>query len=289
LDVYVLDTRAGTVKQWVRSVYGSVDPGELADPELIRWESFDGLKIPGFLYRPPPKFTGRRPVMIDIHGGPLEQYRPEYSYTHNYFVNELGVAVIYPNVRGSKGYGKRYASLDDGLRRGDAVKDVGSLLDWIKAQPDLDADRVLVRGASYGGYVALSVAANYGQRIRAVVSDSGISNLTSAVGQNEGWDRELQRAEFGDERDPKVKEFFEKAAPANNAAKIKVPLLVIHGARDARVKIGEAERMIQAARKHGRPAWFLIGKNEGHGFTRRSSHDYRMYAEILFAKEFLLK
>lgn len=289
LDVYVLDTRTGALQPWARSVYGGIDPKKLVEPELIRWKSFDGLELSGFLYRPQASFSGKRPVIVDLHGGPLEQYRPVYGYTHNYFLNELGVAIIYPNVRGSKGYGKRFASLDDGVRREDSVSDVGALLDWIGEQPGLDADRVLVRGASYGGYLALSVAAKYGDRIRAAVSDSGISNLASAVERNEGWDRAIQRVEFGDERDPKTRAFLERIAPVNNADKIKVPLLVIHGTHDSRVKVSEAEQVVRAVKAHGGKVWFLLGKNEGHGFTQQSNRDYQLCAEILFAKEFLLK
>lgn len=130
-------------------------------------------------------------------GGPEEQYRPGFGYEDNYFLNELGVATIYPNVRGSSGYGKLFPHLDDGARREDAVKDLGALLDWIKTQPDLDSDRVLVEGSSYGGYLALSVAFMYGNRIKAAISDSGIFNLASFVEHTEGWRREIQRVEFG--------------------------------------------------------------------------------------------
>jgi dipeptidyl aminopeptidase/acylaminoacyl peptidase len=138
-------------------------------------------------------------------------------------VNELGIAKIYPNVRGSSGYGKSFLSLDNGAHREDAVYDIGALLDWIKAQPNLDAERVLVEGVSYGGYLALSTACAYGDRIRATISESGISNLASFVEHTEGWRRDLQRAEFGDERDPTVREFMERTAPLNNAQKIKKP------------------------------------------------------------------
>jgi len=129
-------------------------------------------------------------------------------------------------------------SLDNGARRDDAVKDIGALLDWIKTQPDLDAERVLVEGVSYGGFLALSTACAYGDRIRATISDSGISNLASFVEHTEGWRRDLQRAEFGDERDPKIREFMERTAPLNNAQKIKKPLLIIQGQNDPRVPAG---------------------------------------------------
>ena len=168
------------------------------------------------------------------------------------------------------------------------MKDIGALLDWIKTQPDLDADRVLVEGASYGGYLALATACSYSDRIRAAISESGISDLASFVEHTEGWRRDLQRAEFGDERDPKIKEFMERTAPLNNAQKIKKPLLIIQGQNDPRVPAGDAERLV-AATKDRIPVWYILAKDEGHGFVKKANRDYRIYAGILFVKEFLLK
>jgi len=145
----------------------------------------------------------------------------------NYFINELGIVKIYPNVRGSTGYGKRFLDLDNGVQREDAVKDIGALLDWIKKRPDLDADRVLVQGSSYGGYMSLSVAAKYDDRIRGTISDSGATNLATFIERTEGWRRDLRRAEFGDERDSKIKVFMERTAPLNNIRKIKLDFIQI--------------------------------------------------------------
>src|SRR5262249_23149229 len=252
------------------------------------WPTFDKRILSGFLYRPPAKFTGKRPVIIDIHGGPEDQYRPEFGYEDNYFLNELGVAKIYPNVRGSSGYGKAFLHLDDGIRREDSVKDLGALLDWIKSQPNLDSERVLVEGASYGGYLALSTAFMYSDRIRGVISDYGISDLASFVEHTEGWRRELQRAEFGDERDPKTKEFMERTAPLNNASKMKKPMLITQGENDPRVPVNEASRLVAATKDHI-PVWYIVAKDEGHGFLQPDNRNYRLYATILFVKEFLLK
>ena len=287
-DVYSVNALTGKVELWSKSETNGVDISKFSQPELIHWPTHDKRTLSGFLYPPPVKFTGKRPVIIDVHGGPEEQYRPEFVYEDNYFLNELGIAKIYPNVRGSSGYGKKFLRLDDGLRREDAVKDVGALLDWIKTRPDLDADRVLVEGVSYGGYLALATACTYSDRIRAVISDSGISDLASFVEHTEGWRRDLQRAEFGDERDPKVREFMERTAPLNNAQKIKKPLLIIQGQNDPRVPAGEAERLV-AATKERIPVWYILAKDEGHGFAKKANRDYRIYAGILFVKEFLLK
>lgn len=288
-DVYSLDTATLKSERWSKSVTDGVDPEKLSQPELIRWKSFDGRTISGFIYRPPATFTGKRPVIIDIHGGPELQHRPEYGYDDNYFMSELGVVKIYPNVRGSSGFGKAFLKLDDGVRREDAVKDIGALLDWIKTQPDLDADRVMLQGQSYGGYLALASAVQYSNRIRGVVSEYGVSNLASFVANTEGWRRDVQRAEYGDERDQKIRAFMEKTAPLNNSQKIKKPLLIIHGKNDPRHPASEAEALVQAAKKTGAPVWYLLAKDEGHGFVKHPNRNYKLYTTILFVKEFLLK
>lgn len=287
-DVYSININTGKIDLWARSTTNGVDTQKFSLPEIIHWKSFDDRTLSGYLYRPPTKFTGKRPVIIDIHGGPEEQYRPGFGYEDNYLLNELGIVKIYPNVRGSSGFGKAFLELDNGLKREDAVKDIGALLDWIKTQPDLDADRVLVSGVSYGGFMALSVALSYGDRIKATISDSGPSNLATFVEHTEGWRRGLQRAEFGDERDPKIKDFMERTAPLHNAQKIKKPLMIIQGQNDPRVPVSESESIVRATK--GRvPVWYLLAKDEGHGFLQQSNRDYRLYSTILFVKEFLLK
>jgi len=288
-DVFSVNVATGKVEAWAKSVTNRVDTAKFSQPEIIHWKTFDKRTLTGFLYRPPEKFKGKRPVIIDIHGGPEEQYRPGFLYEDNYFLNELGVAKIYPNVRGSTGYGKSFLSLDNGLRREDAVKDVGALLDWIKGQPELDADRVLVKGVSYGGYLALSVAYTYGDRVRATISDSGISSLASFLEHTEGWRRDLQRAEFGDERDPKVREFMERTAPLNNSGRIKKPLLIVQGQNDPRVPAADSAKLIASVNKNNVVLWSILARDEGHGFVQQANRDYKQYATVLFVKEFLLK
>lgn len=287
-DVYSININTWKIDLWSRSITNGVDTQKFSLPNIIHWKSFDDRTLSGYIYRPSTKFTGKRPVIIDIHGGPEEQYRPGFGYEDNYLLNELGVAKIYPNVRGSSGFGRAFLDLDNGLKREDAVKDIGALLDWIKTQPDLDADRVLVSGVSYGGFMALSVAVSYGDRIKAAISDSGPSNLATFVEHTEGWRRGLQRAEFGDERDPKIKDFMERTAPLHNAQKIKKPLMIIQGQNDPRVPVSESESIVRAT-KDRVPVWYLLAKDEGHGFLQQSNRDYRLYSTILFVKEFLLK
>lgn len=288
-DVYSVNTQSTRVELWSKSVTNGVDVEKFAEPALIHWKSFDDKKISGILYRPPAKFTGKRPVIVDIHGGPDEQFRPRFLYEANCFVNELGVALIYPNVRGSAGYGRSFIRLDDGMRRVDAIKDYGALLEWIKTQPDLDPDRVMVQGFSYGGYAALSVAMEYNDRIRAALSDCGPSNLATYLESTEGWRRDIKRAEYGDERDPKMRQFLEKTAPANNVYKIKKPLMIVQGANDPRVKASQSSEIVQALKNTGTPVWYVLAKNEGHGFVQPSNREYQLLTTIMFIERVLLK
>lgn len=288
-DVYSINIETGALSKWTSGKTGDVDIAKIPDPEIIHWKSFDGRVISGFHFRPPPTFTGKRPVVIEIHGGPEEQYRPSFWGQDNYLLNELGVAKIYPNVRGSTGYGKTFVNLDNGLKREDAIRDLGALLQWIRTQPDLDADHVMVTGASYGGYAALSVATNYSDGVSAAQSIVGPSNLVTFLENTEGWRRDVRRAEYGDERDSKMREFLERIAPLNNAQRIKKPLFIVQGMNDPRVKTSEAEQMVSAVKKNGTPVWYLLAKDEGHDFVNQRNIDYQFYATVLFIQEYLLK
>jgi dipeptidyl aminopeptidase/acylaminoacyl peptidase len=288
-DVYSLNIRTNKLERWTTSETGGINTANFSEAELVRWKSFDGRQISGFLYRPPSKFTGKRPVIIDIHGGPEAQFRPSFLGRNNYYLNELGVAMIFPNVRGSTGYGKTFLLLDNGFRREDSVKDIGALLDWIKTQPELDADRVLVTGGSYGGYMSLATSFQYADRIRAAINIVGISNFVTFLEKTEDYRRDLRRVEYGDERDPKMREFLLKISPVNNADRIKKPLFVIHGKNDPRVPLNEAEQIVATVKKNNVPTWYLMAKDEGHGFSKKKNIDFQFYATVMFIKEYLLK
>lgn len=288
-DVYSLNIRTNKVERWTESETGGLNTANFADAQLVRWKSFDGKTISGFLYRPPAKFKGKRPVIIDIHGGPESQFRPVFLGRNNYYLNELGVAMIFPNVRGSTGYGKTFLKLDNGFKREDSVKDIGALLDWIATQPDLDKDRIMVTGGSYGGYMSLAVSTNYSDKIRAAINIVGISNFVTFLERTEGYRRDLRRVEYGDERDPKMREFLLKISPLNNASRIKKPLFVIHGKNDPRVPLNEAEQIVATVRKNNIPVWYLMATDEGHGFSKKKNIDFQFYATVMFIKENLLK
>jgi dipeptidyl aminopeptidase/acylaminoacyl peptidase len=287
-DAYALDASTGKIERWTSSETGGLDPAGFSEPELVHWKSFDGKTISGFLYRPPARFSGPRPVVISIHGGPESQYQPGFLGRSNYYLNELGVALVFPNVRGSTGYGKTFLKLDNGLLREDSVKDIGALLDWMATRPDLDAARVMVTGGSYGGYMTLAVATNYADRIRSAVDVVGVSNFITFMEKTEAYRRDLRRVEYGDERDPKMREFFTRIAAVNNVDKITRPLFIVAGQNDPRVPAHEGEQMVAAMKKNGRPVWWLMAKDEGHGFAKKKNQDFQFYATIAFMQAHLL-
>ena len=288
-DVYSLDVQTGKVDRWTFSETGGLNTANYPEPELIHWKTWDGRMISGFLYRPPAKFSGKRPVIINIHGGPEGQFRPGFPGRWDYYMNELGIAMIAPNVRGSTGYGKSFLALDNGFLREGSYQDINTLIDWIQTQPELDSSRVLITGGSYGGFMTLAVAANYNDRICCAVDVVGPSNLVTFLEHTSGYRKDLRRVEYGDERDPKMREFLERIAPFNKAKNITKPLFVIAGKNDPRVPASESEQMVSIVRQNGTPVWWLMAKDEGHGFAKKKNQDYQFYATVMFVKEYLLK
>jgi dipeptidyl aminopeptidase/acylaminoacyl peptidase len=289
MDVFSLDTRSGKVERWTESETGGLDASGAREPELVKWKSFDDRTITGYLYLPPERFSGPRPVVINIHGGPEGQFRPGFPGRNRYLLEELGVALLLPNVRGSTGYGKSFTKLDNGLLREDSVKDIGALLDWIPTRPDLDAKRIMVTGGSYGGYMSLAVSYHYADRLRCSVDIVGISNFVSFLERTEAYRRDLRRPEYGDERDPATRAFFLKVSPLFNARQITRPMFVIQGKNDPRVPVTEAEQIVATLKKQKTPVWYLLAKDEGHGFAKKKNVDYQFYATLAFIRRFLLQ
>lgn len=288
-DVYSYDLDGGTLSRWTASETGGLNTAAFAEPDLIQYPSFDGLSIPAFVYRPSTtRHSGPRPVLIDIHGGPEGQFRPGFLGRANYLIEELGITLVYPNVRGSAGYGKSYLKLDNGPKREDSVKDIGALLDWIAKQPDLDASRVGVVGASYGGFMVLASLTHYSDRLKAGIDVVGISNFISFLENTQGYRRDLRRAEYGDERDPEMRAIFEKISPLMQAEKIKVPLLVAQGKNDPRVPASESAQIVARVRRGGQPVWSIVANDEGHGFAKKKNQDYLQEVEVLFLRTHLL-
>jgi len=284
-DVYVYDLAAQALTRWTESEVGGLDTDRFIAPELVRYQSFDGRDIPAFVYKP--REPGPHPVVIQIHGGPEGQYRPDYSAYEQYWASEMGVAVIAPNVRGSSGYGKSYVSLDNGRKREDSVKDIGALLDWIAEQPDLDESRVVVFGGSYGGYMVLASMVHYSDRLMGGIDIVGISNFVTFLENTRDYRKAVRRPEYGDERDSEMRDFLESISPANHAEEITKPLLVIQGKNDPRVPVTESEQMVREIREAGGEVWYLMAENEGHGFSKKSNRDTQMAVIMMFLEHLL--
>ncbi|MFQ5891108.1 MAG: S9 family peptidase [Gemmatimonadota bacterium] len=296
-DVYTLELGPGyaaarDLVRWTSSEIGGLDSERFVTPELVRFPTFDSnsggpKEIPAWVYRP--RGGGPHPVVVSIHGGPEGQYRPGFSRTYQMWVNELGAAVIAPNVRGSAGYGKEYVKLDNGFLRENSVKDIGALLDWIASQPDLDETRVAVFGGSYGGYMVLASLVQYGDRLRAGVDIVGISNFVTFLENTQSYRRDLRRVEYGDERDPEMRAFLDRISPNRNADRIRVPLFVAQGQNDPRVPVTESEQMVAAVRANGQDVWYMNALNEGHGFRKKENFDLFEQITFMFFEEHLME
>ena len=288
-DVYQLNIKTAKIERWTESELGEMQPSDMSVPKFIEWKSFDDLKISGFYYPASPKFKGKRPVIIMIHGGPEGQSMASFLDSNNFYTSEMGVSLVYPNVRGSSGFGKTYLEKDNGFLREDSVKDIGALLDWIAKQPEVDKDKIMIMGRSYGGYMTLATAFHYADRIKCSVDIVGISNFNTFLKNTEEYRRDLRRAEYGDERDSKMAAFFDKTAPLNNTDKIKKPMLNIQGTNDPRVPVTEAMQMRDKLKTQGNTVWYLEAKDEGHAFKKKANIDYVRLAIIRFMQEYLVK
>lgn len=290
-DVFSFDVRSKRLTQWTDSEVGGLDKSAFVTPTLVSYPTFDQFDgrtrtIPAYLYKP--AGAGPFPVLVYLHGGPESQFRPTFNAFMQYLALELKIAVLAPNVRGSTGYGKAYLELDNGLKRTDAVKDVGAALNWIGTQRDLNVQRVALYGGSYGGYLTYATMIDYGDKVSLGISASGISNFVTFLTNISGYRRDQRRPEYGDERDAQTKDYLEKISPLTNASRIRKPLLIIAGANDPRVPPSEAEQMLRAVRANGADAWFLLAKDEGNGYQRKSNRDAQNAAIAAFLKIKLL-
>ena len=290
-DAYSLDPRTLKLTRWTQSETGGLDPNRNVEPELVEVKSFDGEPVSGFLYRPDPrKFPGRRPLIVNIHGGPEGQSRPGFMGRNNYLLNEQGIAIFFPNVRGSTGYGKRFVGLDNGpFKREDSVKDIGAFLTRLSADPRVDVSRLAVTGGSYGGYMCYASAIAYPDAFKGALCNVAISNFVTFLEGTQSYRRDLRRVEYGDERDPAQRAKLEDISPLRRIAEIKAPLFVVQGANDPRVPKAEADQIVKAIRARGGTAWYLVGENEGHGFAKKENQDYLFWNMLMFWDQTLLK
>ena len=285
-DAYVLDIAENRLEPWTRSEPGAVDAAKFVLPRRAEFPTFDRVdgkarQVSAFVYEP--ASNGPHPVLISLHGGPESQFRPGFDPWIQYVVNELGFAVIAPNVRGSSGYGKTFMGLDNGVLREDAVKDVGAMLVWIALQKDFDPKHVVVAGGSYGGYLSLATLVNYSDRLRGGIDVSGIADFVSFLTNTAPYRQDQRRAEYGDERDLEMRAFLRRISPLTNADRITRPLLVVHGKNDPRVPLSEAEQIVNKLRARGREVWYLLAADEGHGYRKKQNRDayYETFAQFL--------
>lgn len=289
-DAYSLDVATGVITRWTESETGGLDPDTNVMPELVEIKSFDGEPISGLLYRPDPKrHPGKRPLIMSIHGGPEGQASAGFLGRGNYLINELGIALFYPNVRGSTGFGKRFVSLDNGpYLRENSVKDIGAFLDRLGKYPTLDQRRFGVTGGSYGGYMCYASAIRYRRRFNAATCIVAISNFVTFLENTEEYRRDLRRVEYGDERIPELRAKLQEISPLTRVDELKMPLLVVTGANDPRVPASEADQIIDAVRSRGGTAWHLLARNEGHGFRRKENADFLFWTTLAFWQRHLL-
>ncbi len=252
-------------------------PAGLVAPARAQVTAADGLQLPMFVYRP--LRPGAVPVIIDLHGGPEDQWLPSYQGFVQFLVAR-GYAVIQPNVRGSAGQGRAFAKLDDREHREAAVRDVGSVLDWIARDPALDRTRMCVMGTSYGGFLALAALRELPE-LRAAITLGAITDFVGFLAGTAPYRRDHRRLEYGDERDPAMRAVLAQISPLTHASELRRPLLVAHGTRDPRVPPANAEALVQAARIAGSPVWSVAAADEGHLFARSEN---RAVFEVLVAQ-----
>ena len=289
-DAVSMNPDTFAVTRWTTSETGGLDPNINVEPELVKVKSFDGEQVSGFLYRPDrSKFPGPRPLLVWIHGGPESQARATYLGRYNYLMNELGIAMFYPNVRGSSGYGKRFVNLDNGpFLRENSVKDIGAFMDVLKKDPQLDPTRMAETGRSYGGYMCYATAIHYPDTFKSANCVVAISDFVTFLKNTQSYRRDLRRAEYGDERDPKQLAQFKKIAPMTRITEIKMPLYVVSGENDPRVPASEARQVAAAVKNSGTPVWLSIAQNEGHQWGKKENVDYQFWTDLMFWQKTLL-
>jgi len=289
-DVYSIDVALGTLTRWTTSET-TFNPDVLPAPEVIEYKSFDGTPISAILYRPAAKFSGPRPVIVQLHGGPGSRQRIGFQGRSNYLLNELGIAIIWPNVRGSIGFGRTFEQMDDGKGRAGAIKDVGALLDWIGTRADLDKNRVMLGGGSYGGWLALEAGIVYNSRVRGIFEGAGITDFVTFLEKDTDSARQTnRRLEYGDERDPDMRSFLTSISPISRASELKKPTFILQPGKDIRVPVAQAHELLDALKANNATVWYAEFANADHDTFPGTIQniDWMLDAWIAFFKAYLL-
>lgn len=282
-DIWIWDVGGGSVNRGTESDAAGLDLGAMVEPEHFSFEARDRQTIHGLLYMPPNLTAGTRPpVLLSVHGGPTAQARPRFNGAHQYLLTR-GVAIFDLNYRGSTGYGKEFARLNDRRLRSNEYLDMADAVEWLRSRGDVDASRVAVMGGSYGGYLTMTAVARLPEYFRSGVAFVGVSNWVTAL---EGASPQLKasdRIEYGDINDPDDREFFREISPITFADQIRVPVMVLHGANDPRDPVTESDQFVRAIRESGGRVEYLRFPDEGHGIRRLPNRiiAYRRIARFL--------
>ncbi len=271
------------ITDWTKELLPAQLEGKVQSPEVIRWKSFDQHEITGYIVRPK-VVVKKSPVLIFIHGGPQILDKPVFNSFDIRLASNLGLTTIHTNIRGSSGFGDEFMDADNKEKRGDAIKDVQSLLDWIGTQPDLDAGRIFIRGESYGGYVALSSALQEPRRIKAVVAEYPLVSIRGFLSQS--WIDEFARNEYGDPKDENLMARLDQLSPLNNVGRWNnAPLLLTRGKQDSRNPEKDVTDLKTQLQKKGSEVWYIYSTKDGHGFGSK----YVAAAMYIFLKQQIKK
>jgi len=282
-DVLTWNVATSRLALAVDAPTGGLDAGRFVTPVALRYEARDGVELQGLLYLPDPaRFGDRPPVAVQVHGGPSGQSRPSWRPLEQFLVNS-GIAVFAPNVRGSTGFGKTYARLDNREKRLDSVRDLVDTVSYLSDRDDVNAERIAVMGGSYGGYMVNAVLGAYPGVFDAGASFVGVSDWVRALEQASPALKASDRIEYGDISEPRWREFYEENSPINNAHRIDVPMLVWHGANDPRDPVTESDRIVKAVRENGVEVTYLRFPDEGHSIRKTANQvaAYRTLADFL--------
>ena len=256
------------ITNWTKERLPAQLEAKVKVPELIKWKSFDAREISGYVVRPIPVVQGKSPVLIFVHGGPPVLDRPSFNSQDIRLASNLGLTIIHTNIRGSNGFGKEFMDADNKEKRGDAIKDIQSLLDWVQKQPDLDSNRIYIRGESYGGFVALSTALQEPVRIKGVIAEYPLVSIRGFLSQS--WIDEAAKNEYGDPKDEQLMKKLDELSPLGNTKRWnKIPLFMTRGKLDARVPEKDVTDLKTQLQTDGTDVWFIYSNEDGHGFGGR--------------------
>ncbi|KAA2254055.1 S9 family peptidase [Solihabitans fulvus] len=265
-ELYLADLATGGARRLTDA--GRDLPGGLVTPEIVRFDSADGLTVDGLLYRP--SGEDRSPVVVLVHGGPEFRTYPAYDpLIHALLAN--GIGVLAPNVRGSSGRGMRYQRLVYRDWGGGDLADLAAAAGFLRGVDWADGDRLGVYGASYGGFAALSCLTRLPELWRAGVSECGPSDLIDDIRSFPPTWRLRGRDWIGDPDDPEDAAMLIERSPLHNAHRLRAPLLLMHGSNDTRVAVENSDRMFLRLTDLGLPVRFEEIAGEGHVIADRDS------------------